>query len=154
MEKENLVITVEEIMTTELFTLKENDSLFRARCLMTEEKIRHLPVLNAREQFVGILTHRDVLASTVSILADVSSKELEEMESAIPIKEIMTTNLVVAELDTSLLDAAKHLKKYKYGCLPVVANDKLMGIITETDFVELAINLLEQMAMTEPVEDN
>jgi CBS domain-containing membrane protein len=139
------MITVDDIMTKELYTLRETDVISTARRLMTEQRIRHIPVVNDEGRFVGLLTQRDLLASTVSILAEVTDQELAELESSIPLRGVMTTNLVVAEEGTSLLEAARHLLHHKHGCLPVVSHGQLRGIITEADFVELAISLLEQL---------
>jgi CBS domain-containing membrane protein len=144
------MITVDDIMTTELHTLLDSDCIFEARRLMTEQRIRHVPVVNEAGQFVGLLTQRDLLASTVSILADVTDQELAALESSIPINEVMTTDTVVAEQGTTLIEAARHLLQYKHGCLPVVSNGILRGIITEADFVELAVHLLERLQRREP----
>ena len=57
-------------------------------------------------------------------------------------------------MERSLRQAALFLERHKIGCLPVVTNGKLKGIITDTDFVGVAINLLEQIEDTEPVEES
>jgi CBS domain-containing protein len=66
----------------------------------------------------------------------------------------MVTDVATVDLNASLRHAALFLEKHKIGCLPVLDDDKLVGIITDTDFVAVAINLLEQLEETEPVSDD
>ncbi|MDH3338783.1 MAG: CBS domain-containing protein, partial [Gammaproteobacteria bacterium] len=68
------------------------------------------------------------------------------------VKDVMVTDLATVDEHASLRQAALFLEKHKIGCLPVVTDGKLRGIITDTDFVGVAINLLEQIEDTEPVE--
>ena len=136
-------------MTRELYTLREGESVHRAHELMTDKKIRHIPVLDKRGRFVGLLTQRDVLAAAVSIFADISDDERDDIESHIPVSEIMTRNIVVAESGADLRTVAHHLLDTKHGCLPVVQDDKLIGIITESDFVKLALSLMDRLAALE-----
>ena len=68
-----------------------------------------------------------------------------EIDAGIPIKEIMRTDLRTVGPDDALKDAARILLNHKYGCLPVVKNGVLVGIITEADFLKLTIQLLEAL---------
>jgi len=138
------VITVGEVMSTDLLTVEDTASLADARRLMTEEHIRHLPVVNGLQEFVGLLTQRDVLASTLSSLAEVDREERDALESSIPVRELMHTDLAVVEEDTSLREAAVYLLRHKIGCLPVVSSGSLVGIVTESDFLKLVIKLLDR----------
>ena len=145
--------TIDEIMTTDVFTLYQSDNLFEARQLMEKEKIRHLPILNSADQFVGLITNRDILAAAVSVLADMTEREKIDIESSIQIQDIMSKHIFVANENVEIMEASQHLVDHKHGCLPVVNGTKnLVGIITETDFVRLAANLLEQMSLQEPLE--
>jgi CBS domain-containing membrane protein len=143
------LITVDELMTRELYTLRESDSVHHAHDLMTQHKIRHIPVVDEQGHFAGLLTQRDVLAAAVSLFADISDSEREDIERHIPVSEIMTTSIIVAESGTDLREVARHLLQTKHGCLPVVADGFLQGIITEADFVKLALNLMERLAVYE-----
>ncbi len=140
------MIAIEELMTSQLYTLRETDSLYEARKLMAEQHIRHILITDETGLFVGLLSQRDVLAATVSTFADISNAERDEVEAGIPLLEIMTTDVIVAEQGTSLLEAAHFLLETKHGCLPVVANGYLKGIITEADFVKLTLELLDKLA--------
>lgn len=139
------MLTVKDVMTTDLVTLKDTDSVSRGRQIMGNKHVRHVPILNEAGEFVGLLTQRDVLAATVSVLADVDQQTIEDMESSIPIREIMTTAMTVVHEDTLLREAAKYLLELKVGCLPVLSNAQLVGILTEADFIKLAIELLNKL---------
>jgi len=140
------LITVDELMSTQLYTLSESNTLHDARELMRRHKIRHVMVVDAEGLFVGLLTQRDLLKATVSALAEISNRERQELETNIPLRETMTRDVIVAESGANLIDAAKFLLETKHGCVPVVAQGYLKGIITEADFVKLAIKLMEKLA--------
>ncbi len=138
------MIAVRELMSTELLILKDTDSVSKVRHLMAEKHVRHIPIVNEANEFVGLVSQRDVLASTVSILADMDGEEIEALESAIPIREVMSTNMVAVDENTDLTEAAQFLLEHKIGCLPVLSHSKLVGIITESDFLKLVIKLLSK----------
>jgi len=147
------MITIADFMTRELHTLGTKDTLYQARNLMMEANIRHVPIVSGEGELVGLVTHRDVLAAADSDLAALRDDERVRRESEVPLSDVMTTGLISVDETVGLRAAALHLQKYKHGCLPVVATDgKLMGIITETDYVAIAINLLEQMEDADPDE--
>jgi len=143
------MITVKEIMTTELVTLKQTDNLETARTIMYERGIRHIPLIDDDTKLVGLVTQRDVLRASTSTLE--GDKHLID-ESQISLGDIMTGNVSFAHPKDSLRVAGIELQKEKYGCLPVVENDKLVGIITDTDFVGVAIDLIEHMDFAEDSE--
>lgn len=143
------MITVEELMTTELCTLRETDNVHQARVMMHEHKIRHILIVDENDLFIGLLTQRDLLAATVSTFAEVSDAERDELEAGIPLSEVLIRDVTVAEVGTSLLEAAEFLLNTKHGCLPIVSQGYLRGILTEADFVKLAVNLMEKLAAKE-----
>lgn len=134
---------VKNIMTKDVFTLNQLDSLSAAKDLMDLARIRHIPIVDDQGKFVGLLTHRDILAATISGLAGIDRETQDEIESGIPIREIMQTDVVTVGAELSLKEAARLLLEEKYGCLPVVCEEKLCGIITEADFLRLTIDLME-----------
>jgi CBS domain-containing membrane protein len=148
------MIAVKELMSNELYTLKSTNTIHQARKLMLNKRIRHVPIVDEQGEFVGLLTKHDVLGASVSALADIDDQERYELESNIPISEIMITKVVVAEEDTSLLEAARFMLKQKQGCLPIFRDSKLVGILTEADFVKLALQLMEQSAEYEDTKMN
>ena len=146
------MLTIQELMSTEVFTLKAEQTVHDAHDLMRDHHIRHIPVVDDEKKFIGLLTQRDLLAISVSTFADVSNEEREELETGIPLGEVMTRGVIVAQEDTDLMDAAKFLLDTKHGCLPVIAGSgELLGILTEADFVKLAIKLMDKLAEREQV---
>ena len=139
------MITVSELMSTEVLTLLETASVAEARQLMASERVRHLPVLNADQEVVGLLTQRDLLSVGISRLADVESYEREALEATIPVSEVMTKNVTMVEEHTNLREAAQHMLEHKVGCLPVIGDGKLAGIVTESDFLKLVASLLDRL---------
>ncbi len=142
---------VTDVMTTELFTLAPDDSLQEARRLMAEHHVRHIPVVAEDQRLVGLLSQRDVLAAADSTLLALG-EEAEAIESRIAISAVMSLDPMTTDEHASLRGAALQLQFHRIGCLPVVRNETLLGIITDSDFVTIAINLMEQLEAAEPEE--
>ena len=143
------MFTVAEVMNSDLFTLGEDDSVQEARRIMAENHIRHIPVVSEDGQLVGLVSQRDVLAAADSTLV-VTPEDAEAQEAFVAVSSIMSVSINTIDPGASLRGAALYLQQHKIGCLPVVDNDKLAGIITDSDFVAVAINLMEQMEQSEP----
>lgn len=137
------MLKVKDLMTTPVFSLKETDSLHNARSLMDLQRIRHIPIVTVDNEFTGLITHRDILSATISRLADLDPETQKEIDAGILIREIMRSDIMTVEPETSLKRAAEILLNHKYGCLPVVDKNVLTGIVTEADFLRLTINLME-----------
>jgi len=145
------MMSLEMIMSTDLVTVTPLDTLATARNLMHDKKIHHLPVLDANEKLVGLVTLTNVLAATDSILRDAENR-IKATE--IVVGDIMVRDVATVREDASLRQAALFLEKHRIGCLPVVNDGDLRGIVTDTDFVGVAINLLEQIEDTEPFDES
>lgn len=131
------MITVNEIMSTHVITLAPEDSVAEAAATMTENNIRHIPIVNSQQHVIGIVSQRDVLKSgALSNASNATNK--------IAIDSIMSREILSTHPRDSLRAAGLTLQKYKYGCLPVIDNEVLVGIITDSDFVGVAINLIEE----------
>lgn len=141
------MFSIEAIMSTNLITVSPSATLAEARALMQDNRIHHIPVMDG-EQLVGLVTLTNVLAATDSFLRDDSSRI---HANEIGIGDAMVTDVATVDINASLRHAALFLEKHQIGCLPVLDGEKLVGIITDTDFVAVAINLLEQIEETEPV---
>jgi CBS domain-containing membrane protein len=139
------MFTVADLMTTDIFSLQDLDTLLTARSVMTLAKIRHIPIVDGENTFVGLLTHRDILAAAVSRLAEIDQQEQDELDSGIPIREIMRKGVRTVSPDMELREAARILLDNKYGCLPVLEQGKLVGILTEADFLALTISLMDTL---------
>jgi len=139
------MLKVKDIMTHPVFSLKENDSLFSAKSLMDLQRIRHIPITTVDNVFTGLITHRDILSVTISQLAELDEETQRDIDSSIPIKEIMRTDVATTTREMPVKDAAQILLNHKYGCLPVVEQNNLVGIITEADFLRLTITLMDAL---------
>ncbi len=143
------MIDIETIMSTDLITVSLDENLDTARVLMRDNRIHHLLVTNDDKKLLGILSLSDLLAATDSFLRDEESR-LHPRDIAV--SEIMITDLATVNEHAGLRQAAMFLEKHRIGCLPVVTDGELRGIITDTDFIGVAINLLEQLESMEPVD--
>jgi len=143
------MFSIEAIMSTDLITLPPNATLAEARSLMHSNRVHHLPVINENANLVGLVTLSNVLAATDSVLRDPDNRI---RAAEILVGDIMVTDLATIDEHASLRQAALFIEKHQIGCLPIVTDGKLRGIITDTDFVGVAINLLEQIEAAEPVD--
>ncbi|MCK5647816.1 MAG: CBS domain-containing protein [Gammaproteobacteria bacterium] len=140
------MITVNEIMSGHVITLKTSDSVSVARELMKKEDIRHIPIVDDNYFPVGIVTQRDVLKAQDS---ELNGNHHIIDDQQVLLEQIMSRKISYARPADPLRTAGLKLQKNKYGCLPVMDNNKLVGIITDFDFVGIAINLIEQVEQAE-----
>lgn len=136
-------LTARDLMSEDLITLKVNEDLNLAETVMRLGRIRHLPVVNDKDQLVGLITHRDLLRAQVSILAEISEEERADLSRSVQAGQIMSRDILTVSPDASALEVARAMRDHKFGCLPVVDDGKLVGIITEADFMDLVIRALE-----------
>jgi CBS domain-containing protein len=128
---------VRNLMTREVATLKCNDQLSLAEDIMRLGRIRHLPVVDDEERLVGILSQRDLFRSALARTLGYGERGGRKILDTLAVKEVMTTDVVTTSPDTPLTEAACVMLERKIGALPVVENSKLVGLITESDFVAL-----------------
>ncbi len=110
-----------------------------ARQLMQERRIRRLPVVDAAEQLVGIVTEGDINRVSDSPATDLRIYNLHHRISDLPIQEIMTRTVVTATPDTSIMRVARLLLKHRIGGVPVVEAGQAIGMITESDLFRLVV---------------
>ncbi|MCC4265347.1 CBS domain-containing protein [Oceanimonas baumannii] len=130
---------VSEIMSSRVLGLSPSASLAEARTLMQRHHIRHLPVIE-NEALIGLVSQRDILAAQESSLEQGRNGQFLEQHR---LSEIMITGVTTVSPHAGIREAALYLQKHKYGCLPVVNKGKLVGIVTDSDFIAVAIHLLE-----------
>ncbi len=107
-----------------------------AASLMEWEHIRQVPVEDDQGHLVGLLSQRDLLR----LVAPGARKE----GRSVAVREVMKPNPVTVTPETTTLAAIEMMRKYRVGCLPVVEDGKLVGILTEYDFIAIATKLLEE----------
>jgi len=104
---------------------------------MKWHRIRHIPVIDDNRRLVGLVTHRDLLRGAISCFANPHPDHQKNLNAHIPVRDLMRSHVVTASPDMPLEMAAELIAKEKVGCLPVIENGKLVGIVTEVDFVAL-----------------
>ena len=108
---------------------------------MEADHIRHVAVADAG-RLLGLISHRDVLRSQEGSLSGALSSEQAHMNRWIEARWVMTKEVHTVFPDTPALEAALTLRSHGYGCVPVVEDGRLVGMLTDSDFVEYAIQKL------------
>jgi len=126
--------TIGQFMSTDLFTVQPDDLIDLAASLMDWRHIRHVPVENGEGLLVGLITHRDLLR--------LMSKG--ERAENITVRDVMRAKPVTVTPSTPTLDAIHVMREQHIGCLPVVENGQLVGIVTSYDFLEASARLFQE----------
>ena len=127
-------VHVEQFMTTEIFTVHEEDSIDLVANLMRWEGIRHVMVENDEHRLVGLVSYRALLR----LLAEKRSRG----EDLLPVSTIMKQDPISIAPETPTLEAIELMRTNGVACLPVVKKQRLVGVVTESDFMALARGLL------------
>ena len=120
----------------------EGDSMKRAMELLKEHEIRHLPVLKDGEKLVGILSERDIKQASPSPATALEIREIFYLLDKVKVKQIMTRRPYTVSSTTPIEEAALIIREKKIGCLPVVDEGRLVGILTETDIIDAFISAM------------
>lgn len=139
-------VKVEDYMTTQLFTVQEDELLEMVAFLMERNQIRHVPVEDEQNRLVGLVSYR-------SILRMASDMGNEGDKGTTPVKTIMERDPVCVTPETSTLEAIDMMRKNAVSCLPVLKGEKLVGLVTEADFMPIAYELLEKQLTDASTED-
>lgn len=131
------IMRVRDLMTQDVVTARPGDSLARLRDLMYDRDVRHMPVIEGDGLLVGLVSQRDLLRNQLIEQADVPDFIEDALLERLLVRELMTTGVVSIEPDSDIRVAAQIMFENKYGCLPVVEGTRLVGILTESDFVRL-----------------
>ncbi|GGA37160.1 acetoin utilization AcuB family protein [Psychrobacillus lasiicapitis] len=128
---------VEEIMNTSVPTLTPTHTINDALLLLKAKRIRHIPIINANKEVLGVVTDRDLKKATPSTLLNTNNPEVYEL----PLEKIMTKNPIVGHPLDFLEETATIFYDNRIGCLPIVSQGKLVGMITESDLLYKFIEL-------------
>lgn len=128
--------TVEQFMAVDLFTVRPADVLDLAASLMHWRHVRHVPVEDDSGRLIGIVSHRDLIELMASGKCGNSP--------GITVRDIMRTDIVTVAPDTPTLEALDIMRSRNIGCLPVVQDERLVGIITAYDFLTVSVKLFEE----------
>ena len=131
-------LRIRDVMNAEVATIGRNDSLALADQIMQLGRIRHLPVVDDEGRLAGILSRRDIFRGALASALGYGAHAQRRMLEMLRVKEVMTAeNLLTIGPDALIVEAAQLMLKHKIGCLLVLENDALVGIVTEASFVEL-----------------
>jgi acetoin utilization protein AcuB len=133
---------VQERMTHNPVTIRDDTSMYDALKIMRENKVRRLPVLDKDGKLVGIVSEKDLLYASPSPATSLSVWEISYLTSKITVRELMTKEVITICEDCPMEEAARIMVDNKIGGLPVVRGDTVVGIITETDLFKIFLELL------------
>ena len=129
--------TVSQCMTTDLFTVAEDECIDLVASIMDWEQLRHIPVETERHELVGLVSYR-------TLLRTLTRRRGEGPDDPIPVSEIMVREPVTVTPDTPTLDAIALMCERRVACLPVVEDGRLVGMLSERDYTHIARKLLER----------
>lgn len=133
------MIRVSDWMTEEVLAVEVFDSIGIARQLMAKHRINQLPVLE-NDVLVGIVTDRDLRDAYPSSMVIDRGKEIDRFADSFTVEEVMTHNIFTVRPETPLAKAVNLLRRHRIGSLPVVKNNKLVGIITRSDILDFVLS--------------
>jgi acetoin utilization protein AcuB len=125
-------------MTASLHTVTPDTTIADALTMARAERIRHLPVLEGTK-LVGLVTDRDLRSAVPPAWSD--ADDYRKSVSTKKVREVMSKAVITAPPTTPVEEASKLMYENRIGCLPVMENDKLVGIITETDLLRSLVEL-------------
>ena len=128
-------------MSRHPITITQEAGIDEALKVTRDEKVRRLPVLNRRGMLVGIVSEKDLLSASPSPATSLSIHELHYLLGKMKVSDVMTRDVIAVTEYTPLEEAARIMVDNKIGGLPVLRDDKLVGIITETDLFKAFIEL-------------
>jgi CBS domain-containing membrane protein len=135
--------TVAELMTADPLCVFRIASLKDAHDLMRQKNVRHIPVIEANGELVGMLTQKIMITKVMGLMAQYGATALERKEKQLLVSELMATDFATVTANQSLAEVAEFFVTNRHGCLPVIdENNKITGILTSSDFVRLAARLL------------
>lgn len=128
-------LKVRDLMTEVALSVHADDTVEKVYDLMNDRGIRHLTVVDADGDLVGIVSHRDLLRHSPIQRAEVPVFLMREILRRTLVEDVMTSEVETVEPDLALSEAAQVMVENKFGCLPVLEDSRLVGILTESDFV-------------------
>lgn len=132
---------VQQFMTSQVITVSPNESILNAMNIMKTKSINRLPVMNSGK-LVGLVTDGDLRAASPSPITSLSKFEMNELLSKISIKDVAVKKVVTCTPDTLIEDAALLMREKKIGALPVMAGDKMVGIITQNNVMDAFLDVM------------
>src|SRR5437016_2380919 len=133
---------IRDIMTTDVTTLQDTETMLDAAMIFARSSIRHLPILRDKT-LIGVITERDVKRFAPGLLSGISSEKYNQVMETTPLTKVMTHDPVTLKPDQHVSDAADIFSTKRYGCLPVVDGGVLVGIVTTSDMLKLMAKMMK-----------
>ncbi|WP_040278123.1 CBS domain-containing protein [Psychroserpens damuponensis] len=131
---------ISAIMTTDVITLNHTDNLETAESLFKQNKIRHIPVVSG-DEIIGMLSYTDLLRISFADAIDDDEQDVDTVVyNMFTIEQVMAKNLISVNSNSTIKEVAEVLAKKEFHALPVVDNNKLVGIVTTTDLINYLID--------------
>jgi len=137
-------VRVRDIMTSPVICVDSFTTVTDAQALMKEHKIRRLPVIDD-SKLVGMLTQGDVRGALPSEVTTLNRAEQEYLVKQLRVDRVMSRKVIIATEEMSLVEAARLMVQYKIGGLPVLAGDKVVGMVTESDIFSLVVAMFDKL---------
>ena len=131
---------VKEIMMGSPVTLKPEDTLDLANDVISLGRIRHIPV-STDGRLVGLLSERDLIGAAANRIFGLKQKSKSALLKTVLIKDVMKRKVVTVTPETAIKDAAHLMASKKIGCVPVVTDGALVGLLTTTDILRYVESL-------------
>jgi CBS domain-containing membrane protein len=128
-------------MTEKVYGVRPGDDLARLVDLMDDIHVRHVPVVDDDRVIVGLVSQRDLIREVLHESRELPFSEMRELLKRKNVRSIMTTDVETVEPETKIEDAGQLMLDNKLGCLPVAEGDRLVGILTEADFVKFTVGM-------------
>ena len=129
-------IQVRDAMHKSVVTISASERLSTVEDIMTLGHVRHMPVVQAGK-LVGVVSERDLLRASLSHLTGHRDEERRAFLHVVEIGTVMSTPPIVVGPEATIAEAARVMAERKIGCLPVVDGHVLVGMVTETDVLQL-----------------
>ena len=133
---------VRDVMTPNPTSGYPEMPITEVQALMQENNVRHLPILDAGEKMVGLITQRSIMQAAPPDLSQFSPFVVNYVLAKLQAHNIMVRGVVTISPNTTIEEAARIMADEKIGCLPVMRGDDMVGIITDSALFDIMVNLL------------
>jgi CBS domain-containing membrane protein len=140
-------LRVRDLMTPKVITVRPGDSIATAHDLMLDHRFRHLVVADDEGDLVGVLTQRDLLRHSLTDRLEMPLNVQRAVMRRIRVEDVMTSEVETVGPGERLQQAAEVMFENKYGCLPVMEGPRVVGILTEADFVRFFVEAAQEAAL-------
>ena len=132
---------ISDIMSTQLDTITADMKLSHAAKLMREKKRRYLPVVDDEMHLVGLIGRKELASAEPSAITTLSVGEVNYLTSKITVGQLMKKRPLTCFPDTLVEEAGYMIRQHKVGCLPVLDDDRLVGVVSETDILDFFLDI-------------